>query len=556
MTRATSAQDGARWSTTRSGQRGPVRCGRARSSTWTRPSTRPSAGWSTDASRHEPCRAWRSPSGRRRLGLLDEPRHPGRDRLRLASSPPRSPSTVIAELLGIDEADREDFRRWSDAAIESPDLPPDETMAALGRALGIHRGAHPVEARAAGGRPRVAARGQRGRGLPAEQGGAVHVPPDPAGGGQRDDAHAAVGDRRRPARAPGPACALVGRPVAGAGGSGGVPALGHAGPRLLPHRHRGRAWWRTPRSAKATTSACSTPRATGTSGSSGTDASRFDVRRRTNPVHLAFGFGEHVCLGASLARLEARIFVEELLGRFPDYEVTGPAERVLSTTVAGIRSLPVVLAPAGSQGPSAPCSTAWRSSSSSDSTAAGSALSRSRPALALRAHQPVLAQHLHVHAHGGLGQTEQHRQLAHRARRGGQRVQERQTGGIGHRLEPPGHRFGPRPGHGIALADAGSDDDEVGELQVHARPEEQARDEEERLARPRRWPGSRAGAPARCHTPAVSRVSSDRPRSYCATTWRPASSMTGSACCHMCVHGRPDLLEEVEVRAAAARATP
>ena len=79
----------------------------------------------------------------------------------------------------------------------------------------------------------------------------------------------------------------------------------------------------------------------------GEDAARFDVRRPANPVHLAFGFGEHVCLGASLARLEARIFVEELLGRFPAYEVTGTAERVRSTTVAGIRSLPVVLAPAG-----------------------------------------------------------------------------------------------------------------------------------------------------------------------------------------------------------------
>ena len=76
----------------------------------------------------------------------------------------------------------------------------------------------------------------------------------------------------------------------------------------------------------------------------GPDASRFDVRRPVNPMHLAFGFGEHVCLGASLARLEARIFLEELLARFPDYAVTGPAERVLSTTVAGIRTLPVVLA--------------------------------------------------------------------------------------------------------------------------------------------------------------------------------------------------------------------
>ena len=63
-------------------------------------------------------------------------------------------------------------------------------------------------------------------------------------------------------------------------------------------------------------------------------------------MHLAFGFGEHVCLGASLARLEARLFVEELLVRYPDYAVTGSPERVLSTTVAGIRSLPVVLAPA------------------------------------------------------------------------------------------------------------------------------------------------------------------------------------------------------------------
>ena len=77
----------------------------------------------------------------------------------------------------------------------------------------------------------------------------------------------------------------------------------------------------------------------------GSDAAQFDVRRETVPVHLAFGFGEHVCLGASLARLETRVFYEELLARFPDYAVTGPAERVLSTTVAGIRTLPVVLAP-------------------------------------------------------------------------------------------------------------------------------------------------------------------------------------------------------------------
>ena len=77
----------------------------------------------------------------------------------------------------------------------------------------------------------------------------------------------------------------------------------------------------------------------------GEDAAEFDVRRATNPMHVAFGFGEHVCLGASLARMEGRIFLEELLARYPTYEVAGAAERVASTTVAGIRSLPVVLAP-------------------------------------------------------------------------------------------------------------------------------------------------------------------------------------------------------------------
>ena len=75
----------------------------------------------------------------------------------------------------------------------------------------------------------------------------------------------------------------------------------------------------------------------------GPDADRFDVTRPVNPAHLAFGFGEHLCLGAALARLEARVFLEELLARYPAYEVVGPPERVASTLIAGIRTLPVVL---------------------------------------------------------------------------------------------------------------------------------------------------------------------------------------------------------------------
>ena len=129
------------------------------------------------------------------------------------------------------------------------------------------------------------------------------------------------------------------------GRGGGVPALGHPGPRLLPDGDGRRDDRRHSRWPRATTCACSTPRPIATSASSAPRPRSFDVLRPVNPVHLAFGFGEHVCLGASLARLEARIFVEELLVRFPGYAVTGTAERVPSSTVAGIRSLPVVLTP-------------------------------------------------------------------------------------------------------------------------------------------------------------------------------------------------------------------
>jgi len=62
-------------------------------------------------------------------------------------------------------------------------------------------------------------------------------------------------------------------------------------------------------------------------------------------------------------------------------------------------------------------------------------------------------------------------------------MEERETGGISDGLEPPRHRLGPGPGHGIAVADTGPDHDQVGELEVHAGPEEEAGDEEERLPR-------------------------------------------------------------------------
>lgn len=71
------------------------------------------------------------------------------------------------------------------------------------------------------------------------------------------------------------------------------------------------------------------------------DPDRFDVHR--NPAgHLAFGFGMHYCLGAALARLEGRVALEELLGRFPEWEVDWSGAKLSPTsTVRGWESLPI-----------------------------------------------------------------------------------------------------------------------------------------------------------------------------------------------------------------------
>ncbi len=69
------------------------------------------------------------------------------------------------------------------------------------------------------------------------------------------------------------------------------------------------------------------------------DPDRYDVRRKID-LHLGFGHGRHFCIGASLARLESRIAIEELLKRFPDYEVpTGGIERMHSSNVRGLSGL-------------------------------------------------------------------------------------------------------------------------------------------------------------------------------------------------------------------------
>jgi cytochrome P450 len=77
----------------------------------------------------------------------------------------------------------------------------------------------------------------------------------------------------------------------------------------------------------------------------GRDSDAFDVRRATARRQIAFGFGEHLCLGASLARLEGRVMFEELLARWPRFELAGEPEPLLSSLMNAFVRMPVVLDP-------------------------------------------------------------------------------------------------------------------------------------------------------------------------------------------------------------------
>jgi cytochrome P450 len=70
------------------------------------------------------------------------------------------------------------------------------------------------------------------------------------------------------------------------------------------------------------------------------DSQCFDIHRHPNP-HLAFGIAEHFCLGVHLARLEGRVFFEELLASFSDIELAGDPVRVRSNLNNGLKRLPV-----------------------------------------------------------------------------------------------------------------------------------------------------------------------------------------------------------------------
>jgi cytochrome P450 len=74
----------------------------------------------------------------------------------------------------------------------------------------------------------------------------------------------------------------------------------------------------------------------------------FDITRPSEPAVLSFGFGQHACIGAALARLEARCFLEELFARFSTVTAAGAAARVPSPLQHGWSTLPMVFSGARS----------------------------------------------------------------------------------------------------------------------------------------------------------------------------------------------------------------
>ncbi|HEY5078039.1 MAG TPA: cytochrome P450 [Acidimicrobiia bacterium] len=250
------------------------------------------------------------------------------------------PLMVIAELLGIPDGDRPDFRRWSDATIEATDKPPEQTAAATGELFG-YLSEH------------VAAKTKH----PGDDVVSVLVAAEVDGRSlDRDEllifllALLVAGNETTRTLISGGTLALFEHPA--------QRADLVAEPALIPSAVEECLRFVTPIQAFARTVTADTTiggvevkaldylimlYASGNRDERtfGPTAGVFDIRRDANPPHLAFGFGEHLCLGAALARMEARILFEEMLSRHPDYVVAGEPRWVASSLVRAMDSLPL-----------------------------------------------------------------------------------------------------------------------------------------------------------------------------------------------------------------------
>ncbi|MGY2063562.1 cytochrome P450, partial [Nocardia gipuzkoensis] len=70
---------------------------------------------------------------------------------------------------------------------------------------------------------------------------------------------------------------------------------------------------------------------------------RFDITRENAKDHLSFSSGIHICLGASLARMEGSYALRMLFDHFPDLQLAAEPERRQLLTLRGYSSIPVLL---------------------------------------------------------------------------------------------------------------------------------------------------------------------------------------------------------------------
>jgi cytochrome P450 len=245
------------------------------------------------------------------------------------------PVRVIADLLGVADTELDDFRRWSDAMIEVTDNPTPEAFASAGEFWGFLQ-ERIAERRANPGDDLISmlaatdlddnavllfclsllvAGNETTRHLISMGTHALHAHPDQRAAMINGDINAGVEELLRwvtPIQAFGRTAT---QPVTVNGVD--IPA-GDFVVMLYASGNRDEDVF-------------------------GPTADTLDVTRPPSPTHVAFGFGEHNCLGAPLARSEARIAFSELLRRFPDYDVVDGPELTNSTLVRGASSMKVVL---------------------------------------------------------------------------------------------------------------------------------------------------------------------------------------------------------------------
>ena len=237
------------------------------------------------------------------------------------------PVAVIAELLGIADGDRSDFRRWSDAIIEISDNPGDEAVMAAAAELFAFLDAHVRERMAEPQDDLISML------VGAEVGGAPLT-------------HAQVlmfcltllvaGNETTRSLLSGGMLALAEHPDQRAALAADPSLLGGAVEECLRWVTPIQAFCRTTTQPVELGGAADPgrrlPRHALRLGQPGRDGLRPDrpvVRHHAGPptpAHVAFGFGEHLCLGAALARLEAKIVFEELLRAVPGLRRDRPAD--------------------------------------------------------------------------------------------------------------------------------------------------------------------------------------------------------------------------------------